>query len=374
MASSPLATIKATANHLTKANIRSRMPGELRGDTVLVSDQPEASQIYNKGYYGYPVSGGGVELDLLEAIYLVESDRLVVHQGGEPLPLGQLIVTANSHFEGFEILYIVYRDLRQRGYIVKSDAGDFDFRVFPRGGTPNTVQTKYWVLAISERGVFDIQEMFDEAERSERTRKELLLAIVDEEGDLTYYRASTGAPQGLAAVVPEADAEGMLLEDRVLVLDEEQGERLYSQGFFGKKIGRTLQLSLIETAHLMEAGRVHIRYSESGKRMSLSAFRKRAAEVQPDFDLRLRAYDDLRRRGLVVKTGFKYGSHFRVYEGDPSGHHSKYLVHAVPSDYETIWPEISRAVRLAHGVKKDIIFGKVSKKQVDYIRFRRVRP
>jgi len=76
----------------------------------------------------------------------------------------------------------------------------------------------------------------------------------------------------------------------------------------------------------------------------------------------------------VVKTGFKYGSHFRVYDGDPSSHHSKYLVHAVPFDYKTSWPEISRAVRLAHGVKKDIIFGRVSKTQVDYVRLRRVRP
>lgn len=350
------------------------MPGELNGDLVLVNDQSEASQIYNKGYYGYPVSGGGIELDLLEAIYLVESDRLVILRGQDQLGLAELIKLAASHYEGFEILYIVYRDLRQRGYIVKSDAGDFDFRVFPRGGTPNTAQTKYWVLAISERATFNIQEMFEETERSERTRKELLLAVVDEEGDLTYYRASTGAPQGPSTESGQGEAEGFLLEDRVLVLEEGQGVQLYAQGYYGKKIGKTLQLSLIETAHLMEIGRISIRFPESGKKMTLSAFRKKAAEIQPDFDLRLRAYDDLRKKGLVVKTGFKYGSHFRVYDGNPADHHSKYLVHAVPWDYETIWPEISRAVRLAHGVKKDIIFSKVAKKQVEYIRLRRVRP
>lgn len=350
------------------------MPGELKEDLVLVNDQSEASQIYNKGYYGYPVSGGGIELDLLEAIYLMESDRLTVHRASDTLSLVDLLKQASTHYEGFEILYIVYRDLRQRGYIVKSDAGDFDFRVFPRGGTPNTAQTKYWVLAISERAAFRIKEMFEETERSERTRKELLIAVVDEEGDLTYYKASTGAPQGLSPTTSAGLAEGFLLEDRVLVMDEEQGARLFAEGYFGKKIGKTLQLSLIETAHLMEMGRIAIHYPESGKRMTLSAFRKRSAEIQPDFDLRLRAYDDLRKRGLVVKTGFKYGSHFRVYDGDPTGSHSKYLVHAVPGDYETIWPEISRAVRLAHGVKKDIIFCKVAKKQVEYIRLRRVRP
>ncbi len=350
------------------------MPGELIADTVIVQDQAEASQIYNKGFYGYPQSGGGLELDLLESIYLVETDRLVVQRQGSNVPLETLIHTASDHIEGFEILYIVYRDLRQRGYVVKSDAGEFDFRVFPRGGTPSNAPTKYYVLAISERAACVMRDLFEEAERSEKTRKELLLAVVDEEGDLTYYRASTGAPHGLPIAKPTTEVEASLFEDRAMIMDEAKGAEVYAQGFFGKKIGRTLQLSLIETAYLMEQGAISIHYPTSGKRMGLGAFKKRAAEIQPDFELRLRAYDDLRKRGLVVKTGFKYGSHFRVYDGNPDGHHSKYLVHAVSWDYRTIWPEISRAVRLAHGVKKDILFARVTKKQVDYIRLRRVRP
>lgn len=350
------------------------MSGELKGDSVIIKDQTEASQIYNKGYYGYPQSGGGLELDLLETIYLVETDRLVVESEGERVGLDLLIKAASAHYEGFEILYIVFRDLRQRGYVVKSDAGEFDFRVFPRGGTPSTTPTKYWVQAISERSAFVMRELFEEAEKSEHTRKELLLAVVDEEGDLTYYRASLGAPRATPSPKPPVVVEGFMLEDRVLVMDEGKGSELYSQGFFGKKIGKTLQLSLIETVYLMAQGVVTIHHTGSGKKMTMGAFKKRAAQIQPDFELRLRAYQDLRERGLVVKTGFKYGSHFRVYDGNPDGHHSKYLVHAVPWDYETIWPEMSRAVRLAHGVKKDILFARVTNKQVDYIRLRRVRP
>ena len=350
------------------------MSGELIGDSVVIKDQAEASQIYNKGYYGYPKSGGGLELDLLETIYLVETDRIVVHSEGRNITLEELIMAASKHGEGFEILYIVYRDLRQRGYVVKSDAGEFDFRVFPRGGTPSNAPTKYYVLAISERAACVMRSLFEEAERSETTRKELLLAVVDEEGDLTYYRASTGAPQGMPLPSPTTQVEASMFEDRVMVMDEDKGGELYAKGFFGKKIGRTLQLSLIEAAYLMEQDIVVIHYAASGKRMTFSAFKKKAEQIQPDFELRLRAYDDLRRRGLVVKTGFKYGSHFRVYDGSPDGHHSKYLVHAVHWDYRTIWPEISRAVRLAHGVKKDILFARVTKKQVDYLRLRRVRP
>lgn len=293
------------------------MPGELVGDSVLIKDTVEASQIYNKGFYGYPQSGGSLELDLLEAIYLAESDRLPVSRDGKPLLLADLIKMAASCQQDFEIRYIVYRDLRQRGYIVKPDAGEFDFRVFPRGGTPTTTQTKYWVLAISERAVFTIKGLFEETERSERTRKELLLAVVDEEGDITYYRSSTGAPQFTVKTEEREQIEAFLLKDRVLVMSEADSDHLISNGFFGKKIGKTLQLSLIETAHLMENGRIVIHHPETGKKLGIGAFKKSAASIQSDFELRLKAYNDLRAKGLVVKTGFKYGSHFRVYDGDP---------------------------------------------------------
>ena len=100
---------------------------------------------------------------------------------------------------------------------------------------------------------------------------------------------------------------------------------------------------------------------------------KEAKAIQPDFDLRLRAYEDLTARGVISKTGFKYGSHFRAYEGDPESHHAKYLVHVVPKGHRGAWPEISRAVRLAHGVKKQILFGEVGS-DVRYVKLERVRP
>jgi tRNA-intron endonuclease len=38
-----------------------------------------------------------------------------------------------------------------------------------------------------------------------------------------------------------------------------------------------------------------------------------------------------------------------------------------------MWPEISRAVRLAHGVKKEILFCRV-KDDIEYLEFKRFRP
>ena len=82
----------------------------------------------------------------------------------------------------------------------------------------------------------------------------------------------------------------------------------------------------------------------------------------------------MKKNGLIVKTGFKFGSHFRAYTKKPGETHAEYLIHAVNADFKSLWSEISRAVRLAHSVNKEIIFAKVNKNYIDYIKFGRLRP
>lgn len=351
------------------------MTGALRGDSVLVDDQAEASQIHNKGSYGIPQSGGGLKLELIEAAYLVECERLTVTCEDKELSAGELLRIAHRTSEGFEVRYLVYRELRQRGYIVKTSAPPLDFRVFPRGGSPNRTPSKWWVAAISERSTFDLGAMLGHLDRTADVRKGLLLAVVDEESDVTYYEVRRVVPKGrLGAVDLSAVSNALLMDDRVLVNDEDSANALHGGHYFGKRIGPVLQMSLIEAAFLVELGVLKLRDAKTNRPVTLKAVKKRARAVQPDFDLRLSAFKDMKGRGMVVKTGFKYGSHFRAYEADPDKQHARFLVHAVPRDYKTMWPEVSRAVRLAHGVKKEILLGRVSKDAVEYVRLSRFRP
>jgi tRNA-intron endonuclease len=351
------------------------MAGKLLGSTVTVDDPAEASQIFNKGWYGVPQPGGGLKLDLMEAIYLAESGRLEVRLDGETKSASELLAIAHRTFEGFEIRYLVYRELRQRGYVVKLGQHPLDFRVFPRGGSPNKTPSKWWVAAISERSEFDIGRLLSDLDRTADVRKNLLLAVVDEESDVTYYEVHRISPKGkLGAVDIQGPHEGMLMADRVIVPSEISSSALHSGHYFGKMIGSALQLSLIEAAFLVEIGTLKLRDAKCNRAVSLACLKRRARAIQPDFDLRLDAFKDLKARGLIAKTGFKYGSHFRAYEGDPEKQHARYLVHAVPEGYTAMWPEVSRAVRLAHGVKKEILLGKVSKKEVEYVSLSRYRP
>jgi len=68
-------------------------------------------------------------------------------------------------------------------------------------------------------------------------------------------------------------------------------------------------------------------------------------------------YGRLRGAGLIPRTGFKYGAHFRVYVEPPERVHAPFIVHMVRGDDRGFgWMEFSRGVRLAHAVKKIMLF------------------
>lgn len=317
----------------------------LKGERVLVGDEKEASTLYNKGAFGVPQSGGSLELDLVEALYLVESNRLAV----EGVEAGDLLRRASAREPEFEIRYVVYRDLRARGFVVKP-SNLTDYNVYPRGALPGRAASKHLVRCASERGSLDAEAVVADVERAAKHGKTLLLALVDEEGDLTYYEAGVPELKADVPALPRGSFEAHLLADRVVLTDKASARRLFEDGWFGRDIGLALQLSLPEALYLAEAGRLAV------EGVGVEELRRRAREAEPDFDARHDLYAALRRAGLVVKTGFKYGTHFRVYEGPPEEEHAPYLVHAVARGRRVPWPEVAGFVRLAHGVRKRLFF------------------
>ncbi|MDI6887338.1 MAG: tRNA-intron lyase [Candidatus Thermoplasmatota archaeon] len=352
------------------------MPGELIKDYVLIRDEKEASRIYNKGYYGEVKSGGSLKLALIEATFLAELGRIEVFKSSQKLELKDLVLYATELYKGFEIKYTVYRDFRQRGYVIKGfkEIEGIDFEAYPRGGAPNKTKSKFLLAAISERTKFKIEELTKLLENAKRARKQLLLGIVDEEGDLTYYRVAKVKPKSKVEFQkPSKVAEATFLKDRSIVWNSAQAEELLKTEFYGKSLGKALQLSLTETSYLLEKDLLEVKDAKTMKPLTFDTLFNKSKKLQPGFELSFKAYKDMKKRGLLVKTGFKYGTHFRVYDDLPDKVHARYLAHAVPQDYISTWPEISRAVRLAHGVKKEILFARVGEK-VEYLRLGRVRP
>jgi tRNA-intron endonuclease len=128
---------------------------------------------------------------------------------------------------------------------------------------------------------------------------------------------------------------------------------------------------MVEAAYLSGKKALKLVNAKTGRNASFSAVIDMSARLDPSFGEKMAVYEDMKSRGFIVKTGFKYGSHFRAYDSDPEKSHAKYLVHAVSSGYVSAWPEISRAVRLSHGVRKEILFARTAGGRTEYLELKR---
>jgi tRNA-intron endonuclease, archaea type len=343
------------------------MAGKIRDGKVVVENQPEAIRTYNKGYFG-KMQGETLHLHLIEASFLVEVGRLEVEKDGRIVSLNELMDYGMNVHPNFEISYLVFRDLRQRGYVVKIPEDGESLDLYPRGGAPHSHSPAYTVRAISERSPFSIS-LTSEWIRGMNDKK-LILGIADEEGDLTYYAAKFFRMRGKVEEPESYKGRVTVMGDRSMVWDAELAKKL-QENFVGRTFGDDIvQLSLMETAYLSEKGAEVFR---GEKKLSHRGIIRYARKIQPDIERRLFAYSDLRKAGLIPKTGFKFGSHFRVYREQIGEGHAQYLVHVIQENYMSTWTEISRAIRLANSVRKQMIFAVVGG-YIDYIRLKRLTP
>jgi tRNA-intron endonuclease len=84
-----------------------------------------------------------------------------------------------------------------------------------------------------------------------------------------------------------------------------------------------------------------------------------------------KVYTELRGHNFTPRTGYKFGHHYRVYCG--KNIHSDMLVHAVEKEASMPMSVISRSVRMAHSVKKKMLFGAVHTSGIQFIEFARIK-
>jgi len=177
---------------------------------------------------------------------------------------------------------------------------------------------------------------------------------------------------------------GELLVQRVIVWDEKAFDELQESGY-GKFLDDRIELALVEAMYLIEKQKLKVVLSEKGKKKSLKKkeFYDYAIKNERNFHARFIVYSDLRDRGFLVKTGFKFGCDFRVYERGVKlkkgpkevFEHTKWVVHAIPEEFSCSFPELSRAVRLAQNIRTEMIWAIVdSENDVTYYGIKRITP
>ncbi|MBS1263489.1 MAG: tRNA-splicing endonuclease [Methanonatronarchaeales archaeon] len=318
----------------------------------VVSD-PGTVRELGEAFYGEETPDG-LRLSGVEEAYLVEKGKLD----------GTLEEILASGRDQLEVEYLVYRDLRSRGFHLSHGGAAADFLVYPRGKGPGEAPAKLLVHAVSEREGIRLAEARRGVREAEALRRRAVYSVVDEEGDVTHYALSAPRMSG-EHVEAEFSCDGTMLGDRV-VTDE---KRLHEEEFYGQPLGDLVQLSLVEAHHLLESGRLELDVPRR-------EFLEQARALEEEFDDKSRLYGKLRSSGLVPKTGFKFGSHFRTYsyfESLDDFPHAEHLVHGLEPDHVFDPPELSGSVRLAHSVRKKMVFASMGE-GLEFVGFDRVRP
>ena len=155
---------------------------------LSTENSPSAKELFDRSHYGVLLSDGRVELSMLETVYLLEKKRISVVDGRNKHISVREMERKASKESDFWLRYAVFRDFRNRGYVIKT-ALKFgaDFRVYPPGSAPGEKHAKWVVFVDHESKRLTWHEFSAKNRVAHSTKKRLLLAIVDEESDVSYY-------------------------------------------------------------------------------------------------------------------------------------------------------------------------------------------
>ena len=167
--------------------IEATMPA---GETkIIVNETKFQDQLRSKGFGENQDSE--YTLGHCEALYLSFTNRLVI-KNNEDTNIGfeQLIKKMLKHDPSILTRFLVYRDLRSRGYVVKDGFGfGIDFRVYERGEYQKK-PSKYLVYALNEGINLKIEALYDLIDQTARMGKNSVLAVIERRGEVIYYKAS----------------------------------------------------------------------------------------------------------------------------------------------------------------------------------------
>jgi tRNA-intron endonuclease len=168
----------------------------------------------------------------------------------------------------------------------------------------------------------------------------------------------------------------LLAKERVLVKEPDLMEDFEKRGY-GERDGSHVLLSPEEALYLKDKEEGLEIENEKGKKLGYKELMKYFTKLDKDFPRKYLVFRDLKNRGFCVKTGFKFGSHYRVYaRGEkPGSGHAIWLVHCIPEEFVCDFSDVSRAVRLAQNVRKKMIYAVLDKEgDITYYKIERMTP
>ena len=169
--------------------------------------------------------------------------------------------------------------------------------------------------------------------------------------------------------------KGELIDNRIVVWNIKDSQKLFSSGYYGKPIGMSkpkideinvpLILDLIEGYYLLQKSKVSI--TKMKKKVTEKKMLEICRQEYHNFDKKYIVYKNFRDKGYIVNPGIKFGCDFAVYQKGPGIDHAPFLVQVYNKSDAMTSTGVVLAGRLARTVRKQFILAIPSGKDVDYL-------
>jgi tRNA-intron endonuclease len=170
------------------AELESKIEGILVKDHLLVSDKCMQHILEQKGFG--EMTKKKFFLKPFESLYLLYADKLKISKGKHEVNFDHLMAECIK-FDGDAFTkFLIYRDLKTRGYVAKNGFGfGTDFRVYEKGQYGEK-GTKYVVFGLTEGRRQKIGLLQKQIEDITKMGKEPVLAVIERRGEVIYYKIS----------------------------------------------------------------------------------------------------------------------------------------------------------------------------------------
>lgn len=161
-------------------------------DAVVLSDAKDANLLESRGF------GIREKVDFFlkdyEVLYLIYNEKLSLVRNKKKMEFADYVNFAIARDENAWTRFLIFRDLRSRGYVVREGFGfPIDFRVYERGDYGNKA-AKYIVFGLNEGKTMSVADLKKHVDEVSMMGKEAVIAVVERRGEVIYYKAGKWRP------------------------------------------------------------------------------------------------------------------------------------------------------------------------------------
>lgn len=160
--------------------------GELISGQTRISKKEMIHDLELKGYGEF--ENNKFTLKFFESLYLLYSEKLILKKNKKKIDFDALMNICQKQDQQALTKFLIYRDLRNRGYVVKDGFGfGSDFRVYERGHFGEK-GAKFLIFGLNEGQQEKMGSLQKKIEQITQMGKEPIIAVIERRGEVIYYK------------------------------------------------------------------------------------------------------------------------------------------------------------------------------------------